>query len=187
MEHKGTVRIETDRLVLRRLVIEDAEIMFANWVTEEQVTKFLSWQPHKNIQETRGFLEQWIESYVNDDFYFWTIELKENHDCVGDISVVNLDEATGSVELGYGIGSRWWGKGITAEAGRALVKFFFEAVKANRVYAKHASGNPNSGKVMQKIGMKREGVIRQSGICNQGIVDVVYYSMLKSEYPDSEK
>lgn len=49
------------------------------------------------------------------------------------------------MELGYGIGSRWWGKGITAEAGRALVKFFFEEVKVKRVYAKHAAGNPNSG------------------------------------------
>ena len=169
MEHKGTVRIETERLVLKRHVLEDAEIMFKNWVAEKEVTKFMSWQPHKNVEE-------------KPDFYFWTMELKETHELVGDISVVNLDEATESVELGYGIGSSWWGKGITAEAGKALVTFFFEEVKAKRVYAKHAAGNPNSGRVMQKIGMKKEGIIRQSGRCNQGIVDEVYYSILRDEY-----
>ena len=135
MEHKGTIRIETDRLVLKRHVLDDAEIMFKNWVTEKDVTKFLSWQPHKNVDETKQLLIDWIESYDKQDFYFWTIELKDSHELVGDISVVSLDEATESVELGYGIGSRWWGKGITAEAGRALVKFFFEEVKVKRVYA----------------------------------------------------
>lgn len=182
MEHKGTINIETKRLHLRRHVIEDAEIMFKNWVTEKEVTKFLSWQPHKDINETKQLLTEWIDSYKELNFYFWTIELKDSHELVGDISVVNLDEATQSVELGYGIGTKWWGKGITAEAGKALVKFFFEEVQVNRVYAKHAAGNPNSGKVMQKIGMKKEGIIRQSGTCNQGIVDEVYYSILKDEY-----
>lgn len=182
MEHKGTINIETKRLHLRRHVIEDAEIMFKNWVTEKEVTKFLSWQPHKDINETKQLLTEWIDSYKELNFYFWTIELKDSHELVGDISVVNLDEATQSVELGYGIGTKWWGKGITAEAGKALVKFFFEEVQVNRVYAKHAAENPNSGKVMQKIGMKKEGIIRQSGTCNQGIVDEVYYSILKDEY-----
>lgn len=182
MEHKGTVQIETERLILRRHVMEDAEKMFANWVTEEAVTKFLTWPPHKNIDVTKGLLAEWIDSYKKPDFYFWTIELKETKELVGDISVVRMDEDTMSVELGYGIGSRWWGKGITAEAGRALVKFFFEEVKVNRVCARHASENPNSGRVMQKIGMKKDGVIRQSGKCNQGIVDEVYYSILKDEY-----
>lgn len=182
MQHKGTIRLETDRLVLRQHVLEDAEVMFKNWVTEKEVTKFLSWQPHKDVDETKQLLDSWIKLYKNDDYYFWTIELKNTKELVGDISVVNLDEATESVELGYGIGSKWWGKGITAEAGKALVKFFFKEVKVNRIYAKHASANPNSGKVMQKIGMKKEGIIRQSGICNQGIVDEVYYSILKEEY-----
>lgn len=182
MNHRGTIEIQTERLFLRKHRIEDAEIMFQNWVTDEDVTKFLSWAPHKNVDETRQLLREWIASYEKKDFYFWTIELKETGELVGDISVVNKDEETASVELGYGIGKRWWGMGITAEAGRALVKFFFEEVDAKRVYARHATGNPNSGKVMQKIGMSYEGTIRQSGTCNQGIVDEVYYSILRDEY-----
>ena len=182
MNHKGTVRIETDRLILRRHRTEDAEAMFKNWATDEKVTKFLSWQPYKCVEDVKTKLSEWVSSYSKADFYFCAIELKESGELVGDISVVNLDESTECVELGYGIGSRWWGQGITAEAGRALIKFFFEEVGVKRVFAKHAAENPNSGKVMQKMGMKYEGTLRQSGKCNYGIVDEVYYSILKDEY-----
>ena len=182
MEHKGTIRIETQRLVLRRHTLEDAESMFSNWASEKEVTKFLRWQPYKCVEDTKKMIAEWVASYSKPDFYFWTIELKESGDIVGDISVIAINEDTESVELGYGIGSRWWGKGITAEAGKALIKFFFEEVGARRVFAKHAVENPNSGKAMQKMGMKYEGTLRQSDKCNQGIVDVAYYSILKDEY-----
>ena len=126
MEHKGTIRIETQRLVLRRHTLEDAESMFSNWASEKEVTKFLRWQPYKCVEDTKKMIAEWVASYSKPDFYFWTIELKEIGDIVGDISVIAINEDTESVELGYGIGSRWWGKGITAEAGKALIKFFFE-------------------------------------------------------------
>ena len=182
MKHKGTINIYTERLILRKHKIEDADAMFNNWAKEKEVTKFLRWQPYKSVEDTQKIISEWIVSYKKNDFYFWTIELKETGDLVGDISVVNIDEETASIELGYGIGTRWWGKGIIAEAGRALIKFFFEEVEANRVYAKHATGNPNSGRAMQKMGMKYEGILRQSGKCNQGIIDEVYYSILRDEY-----
>lgn len=181
MKHKGTINIYTERLILRKHKIEDANAMFNNWAKEKEVTKFLRWQPYESVEDTKKIIREWISSYEKPDFYFWTIELKETGDLVGDISVVNIDEETSSVELGYGIGTRWWGKGIIAEAGRALIKFFFEEVGANRVYAKHAAENPNSGRAMQKMGMKYEGILRQSGKCNQGIIDEVYYSILRGD------
>ena len=185
MQHRGTIRLETERLILRRHEIGDAPAMYNNWASEEEVTKFLSWNPYHSVEEVKQILSEWVSSYDNKDFYFWTIELKDNKELVGDISVIKIDQDTSSVELGYGIGAKWWGKGIIAEAGKALISFFFEEVGVNRVYAKHATGNPNSGKAMQKMGMKYEGIIRQSGKCNQGIVDEVYYSILKNEYFES--
>ncbi len=187
MQHKGTVKLETERLILRKHVLNDAPAMYKNWASEKEVTEFLSWEPYHSIEDVQKILSEWISQYANNDFYFWTIELKDSGELVGDISVITIDPDTFSVELGYGIGSRWWGKGIVAESGKALIRFFFEEVGVNRVYAKHATGNPNSGKAMQKMGMKYEGIIRQSGRCNQGIVDEVYYSILKNEYFDSKR
>ena len=59
MRHAGTQELETDRLFLRRLLPEDADMMYANWASDPQVTRFLRWEPHKNALETLGLLAAW--------------------------------------------------------------------------------------------------------------------------------
>ena len=69
MKNSGTVRMETKRLVLRPYVIEDADAMFRNWANDPQVTKYLTWEPHKDVEETKKILEGWIASYESKDFF----------------------------------------------------------------------------------------------------------------------
>ena len=85
------------------------------------------------------------------------------------------------VHIGYCIGRKWWHQGITSEALKAVMDFMFDVVGANRIESRHDPRNPNSGKVMQKCGMKFEGTMRSSDINNQGLVDASYYALLKSE------
>lgn len=72
--------------------------------------------------------------------------------------------------------------GLMTEAVQAVLTFFLRQVGLNRVFAYHAAENPASGRVMQKCGMVYEGTLRQAGKCNHGIIDVVCYSMLASDY-----
>ena len=182
MEHQGTIRLETDRLILRKFKIEDADVMFRNWASDVEVTKYLTWPPHENVSVTRTVLEEWIQKYNDPEFYNWVIVLKEIGEPIGNISVVKYEDKTDSAIIGWCMGKRWWGQRIMPEAGRAVLQFLFEEVGFNRVAAKHDSENVKSGRVMQKIGMTREGTLRASGKNNQGIVDEVYYSILKEEY-----
>lgn len=85
-------------------------------------------------------------------------------------------------DVGYCMSKAWWGKEIMPEALRAVIAFFFEEVGMNRVAARHDRNNPKSGRVMEKAGMTYEGVQRMGGRNNQGIVDEVWYSILRSEY-----
>ena len=112
MLHKGTQQLETDRLILRRLSIEDAEQMYNNWASEDEVTKFLTWPTHASVDISKMVIEDWIKNYDKN--------------------------------------------------------------------------NPKSGRVMQKIGMQYEGTLRGAGACNQGIVDEVWYSILKEDYMERE-
>ena len=73
MRHAGTQPLETDRLLLRRLLPEDAEQMYANWASDPQVTRFLRWEPHKNALETLGLLAAWATLYPNPDYYQWAM------------------------------------------------------------------------------------------------------------------
>lgn len=182
LNHQGTKKLETERLILRQFKIEDYVEMYNNWACEDVVTKFLTWQTHTNQDVTKSVLADWIPKYENKDFYNWAIELKEENRLIGNISVVSLREETLSAILGYCIGSKWWGKEIMPEAGKAVLKYLFEEVGFNRIAANHDKNNPKSGRVIQKIGMTYEGTLRSAGFCNQGIIDDVRYSILKSEW-----
>ena len=182
LNHQGTKKLETERLILRRFKIDDYVEMYNNWACEDAVTKFLTWQTHTNQDVTKSVLADWISKYANKDFYNWAIELKEENRLIGNISVVSLREETLSAILGYCMGSKWWGKEIMPEAGKAVLKYLFEEVGFNRIAANHDKNNPKSGRVMQKIGMTYEGTLRSAGFCNQGIIDDVRYSILKSEW-----
>lgn len=182
MKNSGTQRIETDRLILRRYVIEDADAMYKNWASDSEVTKFLTWQPHSSVDVSRGIIENWLKEYSDEKYYQWAIVLKDNgNEPIGDISVVQMNEDISMVHIGYCLGRAWWRRGIMSEALKAVMDFMFDTVEVNRVESRHDPMNPNSGKVMQKCGMKYEGTLRSADRNNQGICDACYYALLRSE------
>ena len=93
MNKTGTQRLETHRLVLRPFLIGDAEDMFANWASDPEVTRFLTWPAHSSVEVTRTVLNSWIPRYEDGGFFNWAIELKETGRVIGNISVVRLDES----------------------------------------------------------------------------------------------
>lgn len=182
MEHCGTQRLETDRLILRRYVNEDAAAMYKNWASDNEVTKFLMWPTHSSQEVSQGVIEDWVNQYSDDNYYHWAIVLKDNGDePIGDIAVVDMKENISMVHIGYCIGRSWWHQGITSEALKAVMDFLFDVVDVNRIELRHDPRNPNSGKVMKKCGMKYEGTLRSSDWNNQGVCDACYYALLKSE------
>ena len=107
MTHLGTQYIETDRLILRRFELSDAQAMFDNWASDTQVTKYLIWPTHTDTAVTKAVLKAWEGQYARNEFYNWAIVLKENGpEPIGNISVVRWDGEIPSV--GYCLGRRWW-------------------------------------------------------------------------------
>ena len=181
MNHCGTFTIETERLLLRKFMVEDAEAMFQNWASDKEVTKFLTWPAYTRLDTAIHILNEWTASYEKPDFYQWAIVPKNLNEPIGSISVVSINEKTQMAEIGYCIGRPWWNRGITSEALSAVINFMFDQVGANRVQAKHDVNNPHSGLVMKKCGMKYEGTLRSAAVNNQGVCDVSIYALLKSD------
>lgn len=182
MNHKGTVILKTDRLILRPFTADDAELMYQNWASDPEVTKFLTWPAHQSVDVTRSVLADWIAAYDSPKQYAWAIELRQIHEPIGSIAAVDLDDRIPSACIGYCIGRNWWGQSIVPEALRAVIAFFMEEVGMYVVCAYHDPNNPNSGKVMKKCGMSYEGTWRAVDVNHQGICDKTRYSILKSEY-----
>ena len=182
MEHKGTVTIETERLLLRAFCPEDAPAMYHNWTADEEVTRYLTWQPHESPEATLSLARLWAaDAAARKDFYQWAIVPKDLGEPIGSLSVVHMNERSGEAELGYCIGRAWWGRGYVPEAVRAVIGFLIRDVGFYRVFARHDTRNPNSGRVMQKSGMRFEGVQRGAGLCNAGRGDLAVYSILAEE------
>ena len=179
LTHKGTQIIRTERLILRRFRQEDAQAMFDNWASDDEVTKYMTWSTHADLATSQWVVNDWVSSYEKDDFYQWAIEFEGQ--IIGSISVVDYREDIARATIGYCIGRKWWHKGIMSETLKAVMDYLFDEIGFNRIEACHDPNNPNSGKVMAKCGMKYEGTHRQSGRNNQGICDEAFYALLKSE------
>ena len=182
MQHKGTVELYTDRVFLRKFKFDDASAMYKNWQSDPEVTKYLTWQAHQNINETKAVLDSWISQYAKPDFYQWAIALEGSCEPIGSISVVDCDEKTNTLEIGYCIGQEWWHQGYTKRALKLVIKFLFEEVKAERLIVKHDVNNPNSGLVAKTCGMHYIETQPEGEKNNQGISDAVVYALNKDEY-----
>ena len=179
LTHKGTQTITTERLVLRRFRQEDADAMFHNWASDDEVTRYMTWPSHTELAISQWVVNDWVASYEKADYYQWAIEF--DGQAIGSIAVVDHRDDIARATVGYCIGKPWWYKGIMPEALKAVMNYLFDEVGMNRVEACHDPNNPNSGKVMARCGMKYEGMHRQSGRNNQGVCDEVFYALLKSE------
>lgn len=182
MKDLGTKILETPRLLLRPFTVEDAPAMFANWASDDEVTKYLTWPTHTDPAGSRAILEGWVGQYADPTCYNWAVVLKELGEPIGSMGVVQRNAAAESVHIGYCIGRRWWHQGITSEALDRVIRYLFEEVGVGRIDSRHDPRNPHSGQVMAKCGMVYEGTHRRSDRNNQGICDAAWYAILKEDY-----
>lgn len=154
----GTKNIYTQRLLLRRFTLNDAQSMFENYCHDEDICKYLTWNPHKDIDETKELLTDVFTKY-NDTTYRWAITLLDNPDkgVIGSIDMVKLDVENGVAEFGYCVSKEFWNKGIMTEAYKTVIEFFFNELKGLKVESCFQIGNFASEQVMIKCGLKKSG------------------------------
>jgi len=181
LTHKGTVTLKTPRLVLRRMTLDDVPAAFRNWASDERVPKHHSWDVYTDVEPLREYVAKRIADYEKPDCYDWAIIF--DGEMVGAINLHAITDKAEHVELGYSLGSKWWGMGIMTEAVGAVIRFAFEELNANKVNAAYDTENPASGRVMQKNGMTQEGLLREHKMHKDGTRgDLAWYAILKSEW-----
>lgn len=178
---KGNPRLETERLILRKLVLEDAQDIF-EYASDDQVTQYMTWNSHKSIEETLGFINYTLGRYERDEGGEWGITLKETGKLVGCTGIVNYDRNNKRLELGYVLARPYWGRGIMPEAVKRVIQFVFEEMGINRIECYHYLPNEKSGRVMQKAGMTFEGIAREKYFIKERFWDVKQYAILKRDW-----
>lgn len=141
--------LETDRLILRPFELDDAESMFNNWASDEEVTKYLTWNTHKSIEETKEILAFWVNQYEKEERINFAIVYKDNNELIGGIDVVGYLE--GVPVIGYNLSRKYWNKGIMTEACKKVIELLF-SLNHKKIIIEAMVENIGSNRVIQKCG-----------------------------------
>jgi RimJ/RimL family protein N-acetyltransferase len=172
--------LETARLILRPFTLADAP-MVQQLAGAPAIAAVTSNIPHPYED---GMAEAWIgthaATFAAGRGAVFAITRRENGQLCGCIGLT-IERQHANAEMGYWIGMPFWGRGYCTEAARAVLDYAFEELKLHRVHASHFARNPASGRVMQKIGMTREGCLRQHIRKGEGFEDLEKYGILAGE------
>jgi ribosomal-protein-alanine N-acetyltransferase len=140
--------LETKRLFLRPLTVDDAEAVFT-WVSDERVTKFMPYSTYTNIDQVKDWLSNLSNETETNHFGF---VLKENNLLIG-AGDIGYNQDTAAWDFGYNLRYDYWNQGYTTEATKAMMKFAYDKYGARDFSSNHAVDNIASGKVMEKCGL----------------------------------
>ena len=178
---KNIPTLETERLILRRMKPSDLADVF-DYAKRSEVSEFLLWYPHDELAFTRRYLKIVDTKYKRGEFYDWAVVNKADGKMIGTAGFTRFDIFNNTGEIGYVLNSEYWGRGLAAEASRAVITFGFEVLGLRRIEAKYMIENTSSRRVAEKCGMSEEGILRESVYAKGKYVDVAVASILSDEY-----
>ncbi|MEQ6354259.1 GNAT family protein [Lysinibacillus sp. M3] len=174
--------LKTARLTLRPISLNDLEAMF-NYTSSENVARFVTWSPHKSLDETKVFVELVLNGYEQGNHLLWGIEYEQKF--IGTIDFVSVNDQHKCAEIGYVLSEEYWNQGITTEAVKKLIDYGFNELKMIRIQARCFEDNIASQKVMEKSGMLFEGILRKSMFVKGLHQNIKMYAITDDDYINS--
>lgn len=173
--------LTTPRLMLRRMTMRDAQDVF-DYSQDKEVARHVLWDAQRSIGDARAYLRYMQRQYRRNLPSSWGIVLRETGKLIGTIGFMSYSVDHNSAEVGYSLSRDYWNRGLMSEALEACLTYAFDEMQLHRVEAQHELTNPASGRVMEKCGMRREGVLR-GRLYNKGrYVDVCLYAILDEDW-----
>ena len=155
---KGTKLIETNRLILRKITMNDSNDLFINWGSDIKTNEFLTFKCHESEDTTKKMINYWLKKYQNNG-YEWGIVLKDTNEMIGIISA-DTSYKYSTIEIGYSISSKYWNNGYTTEAIKEIINYLFKECNYKIIEAIIPSDNIASIKVAEKCDMKLEAALK---------------------------
>jgi ribosomal-protein-alanine N-acetyltransferase len=174
----------TPRLYLREMTPKDVNALLMLFGNPE-VVKFIGMQPIKHIDQANEWLKWMGGFFAAKDGLRWGITLQDGV-FVGSAGLHRWNREAQYAQIGCDIAYKFWGHGYGQEAMREIIEFGWKQMKLNRIEAEVVQGNQGSVHVMDKLGFKQEGVLRQRLLKGGKFYDVLIYSLLRSEYVERQ-
>ena len=148
----------TSRLAARPATSVDAQLVFDSYASDPAVAKYMTWRPHRSVADTIEFLGRCERVWADGSAFPWTLRLDQDGELVG---MIEIRVRAHTVNLGYALARRWWRQGLMSEAVQAVVSWAFAQPEIYRVWATCDVENVGSARLLERVGMQREGVLRR--------------------------
>jgi ribosomal-protein-alanine N-acetyltransferase len=173
--------LRTARLTLRQLHKDDVDAMF-EYTSDPEVTLYTVWELHRSKEDTREFLEAMLQKQEIGMSAMWGVVETESGKLIGNCGMKAVMPEHGRAELAFALNRKYWGKGYMSEAAHAVVQATFTRLGMNRVEAITDGENAATVRVLKRVGMIFEGIMRQAVRMRGAYRDAKLYSVLKSEF-----
>ncbi|HEX8788974.1 MAG TPA: GNAT family N-acetyltransferase [Telluria sp.] len=177
------VELQTRRLTLRWMNEDDAEACYAVR-SDPQVARYLSRGPWTELAQARQAIEQTLANYASGAGLRLGIVLRDSGRLIGDACLYDFVDDSRRCDVGYVLGRAHWGQGYVSEALEALLGYGFDTLGLNRVEADIDPANAASGRVLEKLGFRREGYMPERWIVNGVPADTVFYGLLRRHWQE---
>ncbi len=176
--------LTSKRLILRRL--RDADLgVFCGYRSDPEVTRYQDWTEFPEEAGARFFAEQaMLHPAIPGTWFQMAIELAETTELIGDCGLKTMEDEPRHVEIGYTLNPAHQGKGYATEAITRLIDYVFSDLRKHRVTAMANVQNTASVRLMERVGMRREGVLMQSFWCKGAWADEYLYAVLEHEWSE---
>ncbi len=179
--------LATERLILRPLTLEDAPVVQQLAGKKEIADTTISIPHPYSEQQAKDWITAHVEARAQNKGIVFGVELTRINQLIGTIGLREIDQEHLQAEMGFWIGTDWWGNGYATEAAKRVIRYGFEERGLNRIYAHHMVRNPASGRVLEKSGMRREGLLRQRVRKWGKFEDVVILAIVRKDWENAKK
>ncbi len=173
-------RLETPRLVLRQIRQEDTADIFA-YASDAEVTRFLRWEPHQSQAQTASYVGEVLTGYQTGQDGPWALEDRASQHVIGQVHLMDLQLQHRKAQVGFVLARPCWNRGLMTEALGKVLEYVFE-IGLNRVEAWPICEHRAATRVLEKVGMTKEGLLRESDFQKGRFRDFFVYAILRRDY-----
>ncbi|ATP42269.1 N-acetyltransferase [Solibacillus sp. R5-41] len=173
--------LETERLVLREITIEDASSIL-NYLSDKEVMKYYGLEPFQSVNDALDEISWYQSIFSNKTGVRWGITVKDQQELVGSCGFLNVDAQHARADIGFELNQSFWGRGIASETLKPIITYGFKQLKLQRIQALIEPANIASQKLVERHGFVREGLLRSYEYTCGKFDDLYMYSLLKQDF-----
>ena len=173
--------LETDRLILRKIVDDDAEALYRNIYNNFEYFKFYYQFPFESFEDYKPLVEKYKKWYENGNHFRWGIVLKETNEIIGLVQLHGKDVSNNNCKIGYIIGYNYTNKGYAKEAVKAVIDFGLNILNYHRIDAEIVTENEPSIRVAEGVGMRMESLREDGYKIDEDYFDQKVYTIINKK------